>query len=76
MKDEALKLFRSSNREHLHFLWEKAKNNDLEDLNDEERHMAEAMLLHEDEFLIYLNSPMFCMTGNLIRTPMLTRFFI
>lgn len=50
MKDEALKLFRSANREHLHFLWEKAKNNDLEDLNDEERRMAEAMLLHKDEF--------------------------
>lgn len=50
MKDEALRLFRSSNREHLHSLWEKAKNNELEDLDDEERRLAEAMLLHEDEF--------------------------
>jgi hypothetical protein len=29
MKDQDLKLFRSANREHLHFLWEKAQNNDL-----------------------------------------------
>ena len=50
MKDEALKLFRSANREHLHFLWEKAKNNDLDGLDDEDRRLAEAMLLHEDEF--------------------------
>ena len=33
MKDEALNLFRSANREHLHFLWEKAKNKDLADLD-------------------------------------------
>ena len=50
MKDQALKLFRSANREHLHFLWEKAKNNDLDDLAGEDRRLAEAMLLHEDEF--------------------------
>jgi len=50
MKDEALKLFRSANREHLHFLWEKAKNNELDGLGDEDRCLAEAMLLHEDEF--------------------------
>ena len=36
MKDQAYKLFRSANREHLHSLWEKAKNNDLEDLTDED----------------------------------------
>jgi len=50
MKDEALKLFRSTNREHLHFLWERAKNNEIESLNNEDRRLAEAMLLHEDEF--------------------------
>jgi hypothetical protein len=50
MKDEPLKLFRSANREHLHLLWEKAKNNELDDLSDEDRRLAEAMLLHEDEF--------------------------
>lgn len=50
MKDEALKLFRSASREHLHFLWEKAQNNDLDALSDEDRRLAEAMLLHEDEF--------------------------
>jgi hypothetical protein len=50
MKDPALKLFRSANREHLHFLWEKAKNNELDGLDDEDRRLAETMLLHEDEF--------------------------
>ncbi|MFC1856549.1 DUF1841 family protein [Thermodesulfobacteriota bacterium] len=50
MKDEDLKLFRSANREHLHFLWEKAKNNELDGLDDEDRLLAEVMLLHEDEF--------------------------
>ena len=50
MKDEALKLFRSANREHLHSLWKKAKNNKLDGLGDEDRRLAEAMLMHEDEF--------------------------
>jgi len=50
MEDQTLKLFRSANREHLHFLWEKAKNNDLDGLGDEDRRLAEAMLMHEDEF--------------------------
>ena len=50
MKDQAYKLFRSANREHLHFLWEKAKNNEQDGLDDEDRRLAEAMLLHEDEF--------------------------
>ena len=50
MKDEVLKLFRSTNCEHLHFLWEKVQNNDLDDLGNEDRRLAEAMLMHEDEF--------------------------
>ncbi|MFC1788805.1 DUF1841 family protein [Thermodesulfobacteriota bacterium] len=50
MEDQTLKLFRSANREHLHFLWEKAKNNDLDGLGDEDRRLAEAMLIHKDEF--------------------------
>ncbi len=35
---------------HFHYLWEKAKNNDLNGLNDEDRRLAEAMLMHEEEF--------------------------
>lgn len=50
MKDQAFKLFRSANREHFHFLWEKARNNELDGLDEEDRRLAEAMLLHEDEF--------------------------
>jgi hypothetical protein len=34
----------------MHELWEKAKNNDLEDLDPEERHIARIMLDHQDEF--------------------------
>ncbi|MGB2930260.1 MAG: hypothetical protein WBB70_15260 [Desulfobacterales bacterium] len=50
MNDQAYKMFRSANREHLHSLWEKAKNNDLNGLNDEDKRLAEAMLMHEEEF--------------------------
>jgi hypothetical protein len=51
MKDDTFKLFRSANREHLHFLWEKAKKQELDELEGEDRLLAEAMLMHEDEFL-------------------------
>ncbi len=40
-------MMRPLNREHLHFLWEKAKKDDLDGLNNEDRRLAEAMLLHE-----------------------------
>ena len=50
MNEDVFKVFRSANREHLHFLWEKAKNKDFDDLEDEDRRLAEAMRLHEDEF--------------------------
>ena len=41
---------RAFQRERMHELWEKAKNNDLEDLDPEERHIAGIMLDHQDEF--------------------------
>ena len=50
MEDDTHRLLRSANREHFHFIWEKVKNDDLDDLNDEEKRLAETMLMHEDEF--------------------------
>jgi hypothetical protein len=37
-------------REYMHQIWEKAKNNDLGDLDGEEKLYAKIMLEHEDEF--------------------------
>jgi hypothetical protein len=34
----------------MHAIWEHAKKNDLDNLSDEERQLAEIMLQHEDEF--------------------------
>jgi hypothetical protein len=50
MDDEMRKIFRELNHEHLHSIWEKAKNGDLDDLDEEERRFAKAMIEHEDEF--------------------------
>ena len=48
--DDATRLLRVLNREHLHDIWEKAQAGDVEDLDDEERRFAKIMLDHEDEF--------------------------
>ena len=50
MEDDTRRLLRSANSEHFHFIWEKAKSDDLDDLNEEEKQLAETMLMHEDEF--------------------------
>lgn len=42
--------FRESNREHFHFLWQKAKSGQLEGLTEEEQRLAKIMLAHSDEF--------------------------
>jgi hypothetical protein len=41
---------RPYSREYMHQIWEKAKNNDLGDLGEEEKLYAKIMLEHEDEF--------------------------
>jgi hypothetical protein len=50
MEDDTRKLLRSVSRDHFHFIWENAKNNDLEDLDEDEKRLAKIMLMHEDEF--------------------------
>ena len=49
-EDEIEKQVRVMHREHMRELWEKAKNNDLDDLDTEQRRLANIMLDHEDEF--------------------------
>ena len=45
----SLKLKKLS-REHMHAVWQLAKNNQLDDMPDEDRLLAQIMLGHEDEF--------------------------
>lgn len=41
---------RAYSRKYMHQIWEKAKNNDLGDLGEEEKLYAKIMLEHEDQF--------------------------
>lgn len=50
MTDTLFDAFRESNREHFHFLWQKAKSGELEDLDEEEQRLAKIMLAHSDEY--------------------------
>lgn len=50
MEEELFKEITAFSGEHLHKIWEKAKNNDLADLNDEEKRYARIMQEHSDEF--------------------------
>jgi hypothetical protein len=48
--DSAFEAFRQANREHLHHIWQRAQNGQLDRLNEEERRLAEIMLVHSDEY--------------------------
>ncbi len=37
-------------REHMHKIWQAVKNGELDDLNDEEKLLAEIMLAHKEEY--------------------------
>ncbi len=50
MIDSIFEVFREINREHLHTIWQKAQNGDLEGLDEEERRLAKIMLDHSDEY--------------------------
>ncbi len=41
---------RGEHRKLMHMLWERSKTGDFEGLDDEQRRLAQAMKLHEDEF--------------------------
>ena len=48
--DDVNRVMRILHREQMHDIWKRAKAGDLEDLDDEQRHLAKIMLDHEDEF--------------------------
>jgi hypothetical protein len=50
MTDPLFNALRQLSREHFHSLWQRAKDNDLEGMSEEERSLAEIMLAHEDEY--------------------------
>ncbi len=50
MTDTLFDAFRESNRQHFHFLWQKAKSGQLEGLDEEEQRLAKIMLAHSDEY--------------------------
>lgn len=48
--DSAFEAFRQANREHLHDIWRRAQEGQLDGLSEEERRLAEIMLAHSDEY--------------------------
>ena len=50
MIDSVFEVFREINREHLHAIWEKAKNADMEGLDEEEQRLGRIMLDHSDQY--------------------------
>jgi hypothetical protein len=48
--DSAFEAFRQANREHLHHIWRRAQDGQLDGLAEEERRLAEIMLAHSDEY--------------------------
>lgn len=50
MIDSVFGVFREVNREHLHTIWRRAQNGDMEGLDEEEQRLAKIMLDHSDEY--------------------------
>lgn len=50
MNTDMSNMLRKASRHHMHTIWEHAKENDLDNLDEEERQLARIMLEHEDEF--------------------------
>lgn len=50
VENELLLEFRAFHRGHMHDIWEKAKSDELDDLDPEQRRLAGIMLAHEEEF--------------------------
>jgi hypothetical protein len=48
--DSAFEAFRQANREHLHHIWRRAQDGQLDGLAEEERRLAKIMLAHSDEY--------------------------
>jgi tetratricopeptide (TPR) repeat protein len=50
MDDSVFGTLREINRQHFHEIWEKAKNGELQGLNEEEQRLGKIMLDHSDEY--------------------------
>ena len=50
IEGDPLKDMKKMSREHMHAIWQAAKNDRMDDLPDEDRQLASIMLQHEDEF--------------------------
>jgi len=50
MKSDFRNLVLKSSRQHMHTIWEAAKSNDLDGLDDDDVLLAKIMMEHEDEF--------------------------
>lgn len=50
MTNESFGDFRALSRAHTHAIWQKAKENDLDGLSEEEQRLAKILLEHKDEF--------------------------
>lgn len=50
VSDSTFKAFQQANREHLHSIWRRAQDGQLDGLSEEERRLAEVMLDHSDEY--------------------------
>jgi hypothetical protein len=48
--DSVFEAFRQANREHLHNIWRRAQDGQLDGLSEEERRLGEIMLDHSDEY--------------------------
>jgi hypothetical protein len=50
MTHEMNKIMKRSNREHLHQIWEMARNGNLDALDGEEKRLGQVMLEHKDQY--------------------------
>jgi len=50
MDDSIFETLREINREHFHEIWKKARNGELQDLDEEEQRLGKIMLDHSDEY--------------------------
>jgi hypothetical protein len=49
MTDESFGEFRALSRQHIHAIWQKAKENNIAELSEEEQRLANILIEHKDE---------------------------
>ncbi|NWF93462.1 MAG: DUF1841 family protein [Syntrophaceae bacterium] len=50
VSDSTLKAFQQANREHLHSIWQRARDGQLDGLSEEEKQIGKIMLDHSEEY--------------------------